>query len=109
VFSTTPNGSGAAIWGAGGGTAADQDGKLFVTTGNGTFDANSGGPDYGDSFVKLDPANMNVLDFFTPFNQSDLSDQDLDLGSSGLLLLPDQPGRIRIWRSARARKEPSTW
>jgi hypothetical protein len=92
VFNTTPNGSEGAIWMSDGGSSADAAGQIYVSTGNGTFDANTGGPDYGDSFVKLDPSTLGVLDFFTPFNQATLSDEDLDLGSGALMLLPDQPG-----------------
>jgi hypothetical protein len=92
VFNTTPNGSEGAIWMSDGGLSADAAGQIYVSTGNGTFDADTGGPDYGDSFVKLDPSALGVLDFFTPFNQAMLSDADLDLGSGALMLLPDQPG-----------------
>src|SRR5215472_6698052 len=92
VFNTTPNGSEGAIWMSDGGSSADAAGQIYVSTGNGTFDANSGGADYGESFVKLDPSTLGVLDFFTPFNQAMLSDEDLDLGSGALMLLPDQPG-----------------
>jgi hypothetical protein len=35
---------------------------------------------------------FHVVDYFTPFNQQTLSAEDLDLGSSHALLLPDQPG-----------------
>src|SRR6516164_7469227 len=75
-----------------GGSSADAAGQIYVSTGNGTFDANTGGPDYGDSFVKLDPSTLGVLDFFTPFTEAMLSDEDRDLGSGALMLLPDQPG-----------------
>jgi hypothetical protein len=92
VFNTTPNGSEGAIWMSDGGSSADAAGQIYVSTGNGTFDANAGGPDYGDSFVKLDASTLGVLDFFTPFNQAMLNDEDLDLGSGALMLLPDQPG-----------------
>jgi hypothetical protein len=33
-----------------------------------------------------------VLDYFTPFNQAQLNERDNDLGSSGPVLLADQPG-----------------
>jgi hypothetical protein len=92
VFNTTPNGSEGAIWMSDGGSSADAAGQIYVSTSNGTFDADTGGPDYGESLVKLDPSTLGVLDFFTPFNQAMLSDQDLDLGSGALMLLPDQPG-----------------
>ena len=75
----------------GDGLATDSTGNLYFITGNGTFDANTGGKDYGDSFVKISPAG-SVLDYFTPFDQSSLSASDLDLGSGGVLLLPDQSG-----------------
>ena len=55
---------------------------------------NTGGPDAGDSVVKFAPPNGNtfqVLDYFTPYNQETLSADDTDLGSGGVLLLPDQP------------------
>ena len=47
------------------GLAADSTGNIYFVTGNGTFDANTGGSDYGDSFVKINPAGT-VLDYFTP-------------------------------------------
>ncbi len=35
---------------------------------------------------------LSVADFFTPFNQAVMETKDLDLGSGGVLLLPDKPG-----------------
>jgi outer membrane protein assembly factor BamB len=94
VFNTTPNGSEGAIWQTGDAPAVDAAGNLFILTGNGTFDANSGGADYGDSFVKLAFRGnaLRPLDFFTPFDQDSLNAQDLDVGSGGPVLLPGQPG-----------------
>src|SRR5262249_14923151 len=60
-----------------------------VITGNGTFDAGTGGVDFGETFLKLSPSGQ-VLDWFTPFKPATLSTLDLDLGSGGTLLLPDQ-------------------
>ncbi len=91
AFNTTPDGSEASIWQAGGGVAADRDGALYVMTANGDFDVGSGGRDYGSAFVKLSPAGA-VLDWFTPSNQAYLSMYDLDLGAGGPMLLPDMPG-----------------
>jgi Bacterial Ig-like domain (group 2) len=92
IFNTTPNGDSGAIWQAGGAPAADVDGDVFVMTGNGTFDASSGGSDFGDSIPKLvtTGAGLSVVDYFTPFNQADLNAGDTDLGSGGPLLVPDQ-------------------
>ena len=81
----------AAIWQSGCGPAADASGNIYFNTGNGTFDANTGGVDYGDSIVKLNSSGT-VLDYFTPYNQATLDATDADVGSSGLVLLPDQTG-----------------
>jgi hypothetical protein len=94
VFNTTPNGREGGIWQGGGGAAADADGAIFVTTGNGTFDANTGGVDYGDSVLKLTGAGgaLSVADYFSPFNQASLSITNQDLSAGGIVLLPDQAG-----------------
>jgi hypothetical protein len=91
VYNTTPDGTQGSIWMAGGGIAADSTGNIYFITANGTFDANGGGNDYSDSIVKISPSGT-VLDWFTPFNQADLSSRDVDLGSTGAMLLPDQSG-----------------
>ena len=91
AYNVTANGSGAGIWQSGAGAAADSAGNVYFITANGTFDANTGGVNYGDSFVKLSPGGT-VLDYFTPHNQASLASSNYDLASSGPLLLPDQPG-----------------
>ena len=94
AFSVTPNGSQGAIWQTGDAPAVDAKGDIYFLTGNGTFDASSGGADYGDSFVKLALAGnaLRPIDFFTPYDQKTLDEQDLDIGSGGALLVPDQKG-----------------
>jgi hypothetical protein len=89
TWNTTPTGTMGAIWMAGSGVAADTSGNIYVMTGNGTFDGNA---NFGDSFVKLSSNLAVVLDYFTPWNQAKLSANDSDLGSGGVLLVPDQPG-----------------
>ena len=64
-----------------------------MSTGNGTFDQNTGGTDYGDSMLRLNP-NLTISDFFTPgdalnYMGSGLCPNDEDYGSSGVLLFPD--------------------
>jgi len=94
VLNLTPNGAAAAIWEGGGGPASDSTGSIYVVTANGTFDADVGGQDFGDSFVKLMPGanSVSVVDFFSPFNQANMDAIDGDLGAGGPLLLPDQGG-----------------
>src|SRR5260370_40250722 len=101
------DGSGSAFWNAGGGPSADDAGNVFNISGNGPFDENldaNGFPvtqDYGDSYLQFsfDPNNgLAVADYWTPYNQQYLADQDLDLGSTSLLLLPDMTdanGQVR--------------
>jgi hypothetical protein len=93
-FISTPQGEGGAIWEAGGGPAADSEGFIYFATGNGTFDFSSGGTDFGDSILKLNTVQngLGVKDYFTPFDQAMLDTSDLDLGSGGILILPDQGG-----------------
>jgi hypothetical protein len=79
------------IWQAGGAPASDGVGNVFFITGNGTFDGNLRGRNFGDSFVKLGLAAKN-FDYFTPFNQNALNNSDADLGSGGVMLLPTQSG-----------------
>ena len=92
AFCSTPNGSEGGIWHRGGGLAADANGNIFAQTGNGSFDTNG---DYGSSVLKLTPSNgsLGLADSYTPSNYSILNQQDWDLSSGGLLLLPDQPGK----------------
>jgi chitodextrinase len=91
VYASTPNGEGGGIWLSGGGPIIDSSNNFFFATGDGTFSANTGGVDFGDSFLKLSSAGA-VLDYFTPHNQATLNTNNLDLDAGGMILLPDQPG-----------------
>jgi Abnormal spindle-like microcephaly-assoc'd, ASPM-SPD-2-Hydin len=94
VFNTTANGDEGGFWEAGCGPGVDTNGDLIAITGNGTFDTGAPTIDYGDSFLRLTPGGgtMSVTTSFTPLNELLLDDDDLDMGSGGNLLLPDQPG-----------------
>src|SRR5438309_3478333 len=95
LFNATPNGGLGGIWMSGAGPAADAAGNIYVITGNGTFDTAAPRTNYGDSFIKLNPASgLSVADFFTPFNESFLAGQDCDLGSGGAIVLPDSAGSL---------------
>lgn len=98
VFNTTPNGSDGGIWQAGCAPAADGNGNLFVSTGNGSFDTNSPinfSNGLGDSVLKFSTTNaLAVVDYFTPYNQATLNSMDKDLGAGGVVLLPDSAGSV---------------
>ena len=101
---TSPNGVGSGVWMGGDGLAADlvdpvghPFGRMFVSTGNGDYNAASpytSSMDYGDSILNIDLTNgiPVVKDEFTPSNQAALDSGDVDLGSGGVLILPDQAG-----------------
>jgi hypothetical protein len=110
VFNANPDGSDDGIWMSGNRIPIDPQGFMYVMTGNGTFDTNG---DYGDSFIKiaLDPTTsqtnqntngwgLKVVDYFTPFNQQSLSNTDADLGSGGVLILPETAGSINLGATA---------
>jgi uncharacterized repeat protein (TIGR03806 family) len=102
VFNVTPNATVAtfganagegALWMGGNGLSVDANTNLYFETANGSFDANTGGGDYSQSFIRLSTSNgVAVADYFTPYNQANLSAGDTDLGSGGPLLLPDSVG-----------------
>jgi len=104
------NSNGGGIWQGGAGLAygVNKSGasNIYFNTGNGTFDANTGGSDYGDSFIELDPSTMTVATntsgtqlTFTPADQYRRSNYqncnnigptpaDYDFGSGGVILIP---------------------
>lgn len=104
VFNTTPNGINGAdggIWAGGGAPAVDSTGDIYVSTGNGVFDESSTMSmqnDYGDSVLRLTPAagatpngaNLQLNGWFTPYDELMLEQNDTDLGSGGVILLPDR-------------------
>ena len=76
------------IWSRGGAVVDPTNGDIYVDTGNGPFDANQGGYDYGDSILRLSPDGSHLLDSYTPPDFQLLDDNDTDLGSSAPALLP---------------------
>lgn len=93
VFNSTPDGDSGSTWILGSLTA-DQSGQVYTVTGNGTVSTPDGGQDFGESFIKL-TSGLKVADFFTPFNFDSLNADDIDVGSGGPLLVPDQPDSSR--------------
>ena len=88
---------GPSIWMSGGGPAADSAGNVYLLTANGRFEATLSadgfpdGGDYGNSFVKisLSSGTLAVADYFAMSGEIAESTKDLDLGSGGVMLLPD--------------------
>jgi hypothetical protein len=95
VFVTTPNGGLGGVWMTGTGVAGDANGNIFIASGNGDFDTtNVPATEVGDTLMKVRLAmnSFALVDYFTPYDQSNLDSSDLDLGSGGPMLLPDQAG-----------------
>ncbi len=89
AWCSTPGGTNGGIWASGQGLAADGQGNVYAAIGNGTFDeAPAGRRNFGGSVVRLrlQGGQLRVKDSFTPCGQQILTDQDLDLGSSGPVL-----------------------
>ena len=89
VWNDSPNGSEAGIWMSGQAPNVDTNGNIYVSVGNGTVDTTTHN-DYGESFLKLVPANgtMQLASYFIPYNYASLNSGDLDLGDAGMLLIP---------------------
>ena len=67
----------------------DSAGNLYFSTGNGSIGVTPNNlVQTGQSFIKLSPT-LQLLDYFTPSNAATMSAGDMDLGSAGLLLLPN--------------------
>jgi hypothetical protein len=100
VINVIPNGSEGSIWMAGGALAVDSNSNIYFLVANGTFDTtlNANGfpnqSDFGNAFVRISTANntLSVVDYFTMSNTVSESDADVDLGSGGIVLLPDSVG-----------------
>jgi hypothetical protein len=100
VLCLSPNGFGAGIWESGAGMPIDSggpggSGRMFVAVGNGTFGtANTPTAELGESIVQFNLANGGITpsDIFVAFNAETLNTGDVDLGSGGILMLPDELG-----------------
>jgi hypothetical protein len=116
AWSSTPNGWGGGIWQGSQGPAADNEGRVYLMTGNGSWD---GTMDFAESLTKLQytanggNAKLVAVDWFTPFTDTsrgpllndrgyDWTDQDLGsaapvyLGSLGLVVGAGKDGIIYV-------------
>jgi len=86
------NSYGSSLWQSGVGPAADAAGNVYLSTANGTFNYSAG--DLGDSVLQLQlgSSGLAVEDYFTPYDQAYMGENDVDLGSGAPVLLPAQSG-----------------
>jgi hypothetical protein len=103
VFNASPNlngegpyASAGGVWMGGGGPAADANGNIYITTGNGPWDGMTA---WADSVLKFPndgtlgtPATLGAsgvpTDYFTPDDYRYMNCNDADLAAGGLLLIP---------------------
>jgi hypothetical protein len=90
AFDDEPGQSAAAVWMRGGGLAADSSGGIYGATADGPFAA---GLDFGQSVFKLTQvgSELQLADWFTPFNELYLEHHDLDM-SEPVMVLENQAG-----------------
>ena len=82
VYNTTRNGSEGAIWEDGTGPATDASGDVYLSTGNGDFDAGLTTPvNLGNALLRLGVRNgaFGVVDYFVPSSYAGLNSADYDL------------------------------
>ena len=95
---------GGSIWQSGGGLVSDGPGQILFSTGNDNFEAGVFDPPEGPGSkppegklgesvarVEVQPeGELKATDFFSPFNNKELDEGDVDLGSSAPVGLPSQ-------------------
>jgi outer membrane protein assembly factor BamB len=81
------------IWARGGAVVdpeASLNGRVYAASGNGDFNANKGGHNYGDSVLALSADLSSLLGSYTPTDYRQLDEGDVDLGSTSPTILPVQ-------------------
>jgi hypothetical protein len=91
VFNSSPNlngegpyASAGGVWMGGAGPAVDSNGNIYITTGNGPWDAKTA---FADSILKFSPT-LQLEDYFTPSGYAYMNCSDADLGAGGIVLIP---------------------
>ena len=96
VFNTSPSGNGNSLWMSGQGPVVDSSNNIYFGTSNGTWDGVS---NFSESFIKLNPS-LGLADWFTAANHANLDGGDLDLDTSGPLLVPPGGRLIMVGKSS---------
>src|SRR5579871_1080752 len=94
VYNDTRNGGLGGIWMSGQAPAVDDNGYIYVSTGNGTTGSTGNANDTANrasSLLKLSTSSgaLKVADFFTPSDFASLNDNDLDYGVDGAIIIPN--------------------
>jgi len=99
---STCGASDSAIWGRSAPVVDPASGDLLVATGNAPWD---GRTNWGDSVLVLSPDAKRLLKHWTPTDQQELNQDDLDLGSTAPALLSNgyfvqggKDGKLRLLR-----------
>jgi hypothetical protein len=93
VFEDTNGAQGGGFWASDGAPAIDDaTGDLYVMSGTDSGDQDwiysTSMVGYNDSFLRLDPNTLSVLDYFSPDDNYVLAENDADLGSGADILVP---------------------
>ena len=93
VFESTNGAQGGGFWASGGAPAIDDaTGDVYLMSGTDVGDENwissNSMVGYNDSFLRLDPNSLSVLDYFAPDDNIALATNDADLGSGANILVP---------------------
>ena len=103
IWNVTPGGGAGGIWMSGSGPAIEGN-DIYLATGNG-MDPGTKPGNFGECFVKLrytsgaagvdgGKPKLAVADFWGAFSDFGREDEDQDLGSAGVVLIPDQGNLI---------------
>ena len=97
------------IWGRGGPTYDPANDRIYISTGNGLYDANNAGHNWSDSVLAL-PAALDhpvsaPLDSYTPANFQAMMYNDVDLGATSVTLVPAPAGSAKTHIGVQAGKD----
>lgn len=102
-----------AVWARAGVVYSPDLDLIFFATGNGVYDANTLGHDWGDSVLAIHPDGTGSggglpVDSYTPTEFQILQDDDADLGSTSPAILPPVPGSNIAHLGVQSQKQPFT-
>jgi len=104
VSGTTCSSAQNGIWGRPGAIYDAGTNRVFISTGNGPYNANSGGFEWGDSVLALNPDGSGSatpgmpVDSYTPSTFQNLQNTDADLGSVSVALIPAPAGTAAAYQ-----------